>query len=149
MKRLAAMALLLFLAAGCGEGGIGVSGTVKFSDGSPLTKGTVVFEGEMRSFRGILSDSGEFSLSDSSSVEGTVTPGEYKVYIVDAIEGAGGSVEPIGMDYDKEGNPTEEPESDEPKLLIAEKFTSAETSGLVATIPAPDGKNLEFKVEKP
>src|SRR5262245_33475146 len=84
-RRAPALALLLVPALSGGSGGLyPVRGTVTLEDGSPLTKGLVVFErqggGDPVTARGEIRPDGSFELSTSKRGDG-VPPGRYKVLI--------------------------------------------------------------------
>jgi hypothetical protein len=81
-------AFLALVVAGCGgSGGTAVSGKVKFSDGSPLTKGTVFFEGD-RSASGEINSDGTYKMGTNEPGDG-VTPGKYRVYLGGDAAGGG------------------------------------------------------------
>ena len=61
-----------------------VSGTVKFPDGSPLNKGTVVFESKDIRVSGVIKN-GYFSLGEKKDGDG-VPFGTYKGWITGALE---------------------------------------------------------------
>jgi hypothetical protein len=80
-----AIALLLLLgAAGCGPRLYPVSGKVTLSDGQPLTKGLVIFEGKegdkLISARGDIQPDGSFRLGTHRPGDGA-PPGKYQVLI--------------------------------------------------------------------
>jgi hypothetical protein len=76
--------LVLAAVAGCGSGLYPVRGTVTLDDGTPVTKGLVVFESTAPaqgvSARGTLGADGRFQLSTNRTGDG-VPPGTYKVLI--------------------------------------------------------------------
>lgn len=115
---------------GCGSNGIKAGGTVKFSDGSPLTCGTVLFENESSQYVGHIKPDGSFVVSGLKEGDG-LPAGTYKV----AISGAAEYV------ADAEGNETE-------KFLINPKYISTSTSDLAFDI-SPENKKIEITVEKP
>jgi hypothetical protein len=83
--RLGAVALaLLTVVAGCGDEKRPVRGTVTLADGSPLTKGMVVFErmegGAALTARGEIRPDGGYELSTDKLGDG-VPPGKYRVLI--------------------------------------------------------------------
>lgn len=69
---------------GC-SGNISVTGTVKFDDGAPLTRGTVVMESDQVRATGEIDANGAFRLGSSSPGSGT-KPGKYRAWIVGSEE---------------------------------------------------------------
>lgn len=122
---MAHFALFLMLFAGCGKAQ--VTGKVTFSDGTPLTTGTVVFTKPRFQSGGTLNAQGEYRLSSYKPNDGT-QKGEYKVYITGAE-----------MEPEKEG--------EDRKPLIDAKFMSPETSGLICNVKGSTA--FDIKVEKP
>ena len=80
----AAVSWLALCAAGCGAKFYPVHGTITLEDGSPLTKGLVIFErvegGPALTARGNIGPDGRFELSTERPGDG-VPPGRYKVSI--------------------------------------------------------------------
>jgi len=76
--------LLAMLAAGCGRQMAQVTGTVTLDDGTPLTKGLVVFEGTVDGkpvmARGEVKADGGYQLSTAKPGDG-IPPGKYRVLI--------------------------------------------------------------------
>lgn len=93
-----------------------VTGKVLFEDGSPLTKGMVIFTGDAGVARGPIDADGSYRLGFEKNANG-VPKGNYKVYIFDAaykIEGASKMAPMVP--------------------LIEEKFMKPETSGLICNV---------------
>lgn len=132
-RRLLPLTLPLFALAvlsGCdgGPGYVPVSGTVKFADGS-VPQGEVANVnfapvGEGKAASGDIRADGSFELMSVKPGDG-VLPGEYKVVVKVWKTYAG-----------------REP-------LIAEKFSSRETTPLTATVTSSGAEPNEFIVEKP
>lgn len=119
---------------GCGGGGQGVagrpttapvSGTVLYNQ-EPIEGATVTFvpQGHSHAAVGLTDSSGEFRLQTFSRDDGAV-PGEFKV-TVRKVELPSGAAEPPP---DGEDGPQWEERS-----LLPERYASAETSGLDATV---------------
>jgi hypothetical protein len=75
--------LLLLMVAGCGKAQYPVRGKVTFEDGTPVTKGMVVFEsmeGEKMSARGEVQTDGSYQLSTHKPGDG-VPAGKYRVLV--------------------------------------------------------------------
>jgi len=72
---------------GCGGGGPAkhaVSGRVTFVDGSPLTKGIVVFASPSGNSRGVLDADGRYALGTAAARDGAVS-GLYRVFLAGPI----------------------------------------------------------------
>ena len=131
--------LLLFLcfAIGCGGSGDRVTGTVTFSDGSPLTVGKVMFTNGTITAFGDINSKGEYRMGTKKAGDG-VPSGTYQVYITEALVPAG---EQFSM-KDEDGN-TYSPLV----LAIDPKFTVPSQCGLVCEVK---GKTVfPIQVEKP
>ncbi len=125
----------LCLMAGCGGSkGTGVTGKVTFADGSPLTKGTVVYSGKTGTFQSAIKPDGTYTLDK-------VLEGDYRVAITGAQEGGGG---PSEMKYDDKGNYIAPPPVTITPL-IKSTFEDPEKSGLSKKVPG----DYNIKVEKP
>lgn len=123
------IALALSFCIGCG-GGSPVSGTVKFSDGTPLDTGRVMFESSSHSYMGSLGPQGKYTILGNQGKSG-IPNGEYSVYI-QAAEKA----DPNVTDPDAP-----------PMQLIDKKFTNKNTSDLKCQVK---GKTVfDITVEKP
>ena len=75
---------MLVACAGCG-GRVQVSGTVKFSDGTPLTYGTLNFTDGKVMCKGQIEKDGTFKMRTFKPGDG-VPPGTYQVYITDTLQ---------------------------------------------------------------
>lgn len=75
---------MLVACAGCG-GRVQVKGTVKFSDGTPLSYGTVNFTNDTTMCKGQIEKDGSFTMRTFKPGDG-VPPGTYKVYITDTLQ---------------------------------------------------------------
>ncbi len=133
---------------GCGDATL--SGTVKFSDGSPLTTGSVFFVSDTTQLSaGINSDGTYKATSDSGIPSGT-----YKVSLSGPIFGPDESTADTASDEEgeegEEGEETptydEEMADDVGEALVARKFQSGDTSGLTYTGGAG---TYDIVVEKP
>jgi len=106
---------------GCGGDSTGypVKGTVKFADGSPLTKGVIVFDNGQTSAMGELKPDGTFELTNGAE------PGTHTIFF---------SGEATGGDY---GKP-----------LVATKYISPAQSDLRVEVRAEPNVFDEIVVEK-
>lgn len=85
-KLLACMSVLMLVAClGCGGGRAQVRGKVVFSDGTPLTYGTVNFTSADTICKGQIEKDGTFKMRTFKPGDG-VPPGTYKVYITDTLQ---------------------------------------------------------------
>jgi hypothetical protein len=113
---------------GCGNPR--VTGNVTFSDGTPLSKGQVVFEDEKNTYIGKIQPNGAFRMGVLKDGEG-IPSGKYKVAIYGAND------EEI---VDPEAAPVVTP-------LIAPQFRSTKTSGIEYDISK--SIKIAIVVEKP
>ncbi len=121
--------LACLLLTGCGSGNIKVGGSVKFSDGTPLNCGTVLFETPANQYVGHIKSDGTYTVSGLKENDG-LPAGSYKV----AVTGANEYVR------DEEGNEVE-------KSLIDSKYTSTSTSELTFEV-TPTNKVFNIVLEK-
>lgn len=129
--RLAVVMLLLAAPLGCSGGKVPVRGVVTLDDGSPLTKGLVVFErrdgGPPITARGEIQPDGRYEISTDKPSDG-VPLGRYKVL-----------VNPLDL--------SDVP--DEQKLLPFDvKYTKFATSGLECEVKA-GGTEFPIKLDRP
>ena len=118
--------LLLVVATGCGNGQVGLKGTVVFDDdGSPLPTGTVIFTTATFQARGDIDQHGTFTMGSFGTKDG-LPPGTYKVGITGATVASNPS-----LDYD----------------LITSKWASPSTSGCEITVEKGITA-LEIRVER-
>lgn len=116
----------LLVACGGGVDTYPVTGKVSFADGTPLTKGTVIFSSGQYSAKGPIQADGTYSLTSYKAGDGAAL-GKHTVYIIGAEEGA----------Y-----------PDPPKPLIDSKFTLPKTSGLQCEVKS-GGNTFDIQVTKP
>jgi ABC-type sugar transport system substrate-binding protein len=135
-----AACLVLVAVVGCGtEGFNSVTGTVKFSDGTPLTRGLIIFSSETVSPRGSIEPDGKFTLYTGEKPGAPA--GRYKVFFsnVDTADGYVPAEEEAAR---------EAAEAAGTGLLIDRKFLSIETSGIEQEVKAGSNK-FDIIVEKP
>lgn len=125
-------ALLFCLAlSGCGNR-IQLQGKVTFSDdGSPLTRGMVLFDDGQLVARGPIGADGSYAVGVERENDG-IPPGTYRVSIVDAAEEI-----PSGSDYVPPSY----------KKLIDDKYFLADTSELSVTVDAST-KRFDIVVDR-
>ena len=111
------LGVCLLLLIGCGEN-VQVSGKVTFEDGTPLSKGTVIFTTGTNQSKAAIETDGSYRIGTLNPGDG-VPRGTYQVYITGTIElhGAGPMGMPLGATQ-----------------LVDSKFTSPETSGLTCEV---------------
>jgi hypothetical protein len=105
-----------------------LSGKVVFSDGQPLTTGTIYFTTDNYTARAHLRANGTYDVGSLSERDG-LPAGTYKVYISGAIE--------------NNADPTDETM----RLLIAPEFASESKTPLTITVPGERVYNIT--VERP
>lgn len=133
--------LLFFgLCSGCGFN-VPVSGTVTFEeDGSPLTKGSVVFTSEDGKYQvmGEIDDKGRYHAFEDSPKKG-MRPGKYMVSLYQAQTGG---------DYVANDGPTANATTAAVIPLVDSRYNAPDTSGLSCTVER--GKmTYDFVVTKP
>jgi len=106
--------LALASCVGCGGGQIKAHGTVKFTDGTPLTHGIVVFATPQHQYTGKIEQDGSFRLGGLVE-KGGLPVGSYKVSIQNAMMGD--------------------------ELIIPVKYTSDSSSGISFEITNESAKN--------
>jgi hypothetical protein len=116
----------LFLIIGCGNGQISLRGKVTFSDdGSPVTKGTVLFvQGEFQASGDIQPD-GSYVVGSYTSKDG-LPPGRYEVSVIGATETLQGETL---------------------RTIIDPKYETASTSGLTINVDSST-KNYDLKLDR-
>ncbi|MDR0390765.1 MAG: carboxypeptidase-like regulatory domain-containing protein [Planctomycetaceae bacterium] len=123
---------LLVLAVGC-SGNMKVSGKVTFSDGTPLTSGEVRFESSGFLASGKIQSDGNYTIGTIYESDG-IPNGSYRVSI-------------YALEYPDIPPDTDPADAPSPKSLVAEKFCSAETSGLTCEVNGTT--KFDITVEKP
>jgi len=125
------LSLLFLCVLGCGNGNVGLSGKVTFSDDdSPLTVGMVNFTTGTFLAKGPIQADGTYILGSISEKDG-LPPGKYRVYITGAS---------TAVASEKGGMPTMVP-------IINQKFTTAKGSGIEVDVTAST-KKFDFKVDR-
>jgi len=115
--------VLLFCVSGCGDPQI--TGTVKFSDGTPLTGGMVVLQNDTGQGIGELRHDGTFTVYQYRPGDG-LKRGKYRGYVTGAVV------------TDDQGRTSS---------LIPDKYTDRETSGIEYDSTIHKGK-LNIVIEK-
>jgi len=112
------LGVCLLLVAGCGKN-VRVTGKVTFEDGTPLSKGMVIFSAGATESKAPIGEDGSYVVGTLKSGDG-IPRGTYRVYITGAaiIPGMDARGVPLG-----------------PVTLLADKkFSSPETSGLTCEV---------------
>lgn len=140
MTRLAALVACLVCLTGCGGSGhntVSVSGTLTWSDGTPITGATIMFmpkdEKVGRQATGLSGSDGKFQLTTFNQNDGAV-PADYHVVVTKPTKAATEGSEVVG-------NPTEAMK----KAL--KKAKAAEKSEIPAVYGSPKTTNLKWKIE--
>ncbi len=115
------LCLGLCILPGCGNN-VKLNGTVSFSDGAPLSCGTVCLTDGLHQYTGPVLADGSFKLGGLEPGSG-LPPGNYRVYIVSAIDENGRSV-------------------------VARKYESATNSGITIDVPKGNTGPLKITVER-
>ncbi|MDR3109711.1 MAG: hypothetical protein LBU65_08495, partial [Planctomycetaceae bacterium] len=115
------------------------SGTVKFSDGTPVNFGNVVFCNETHSYYGTIKSDGTYITGGVKEVEG-IPDGTYKIYLaateeVENIYGTPRGIEEL-IDY-------------KVTQRVAAKYRSYETTDLSFEVKPGCPKTYDIVVEKP
>ncbi len=121
-NKLLFLGLLLTMVVACSSN-VKTGGTVVFADGSVLDRGMVVLSNETSQYTGMIRPDGSFKLGGLKQGSG-LPPGTYRGVVLDAL-------------------------GDDEFSLIANKFSSAELSGLVFEISKGDREPLQIVVEPP
>ncbi|MDR1491797.1 MAG: hypothetical protein LBT05_03625 [Planctomycetaceae bacterium] len=129
------VSLSCLLLVGCNNG-TKITGTIKFSDGTPVTKGQVVFDNGNNSYFGAISSAGTYVTGGNQTVEG-IPNGSYKVWLAgtetaDNKTGANGTITSYTVTQ-----------------TVAKKFTSLNTTDLKFEVKPGGAKTFDITVEKP
>ncbi len=118
---------------GCGNGFVGMSGRVTYSDnGEPLETGTVTFTADMFQARGDIKEDGKYVIGSLRDNDG-LPPGTYTVFISNAERSSGA----------QDGSTTTPVKTP----LIDAKYTKLETSELRVTVDK-NTKKFDFTVDR-
>ncbi|MDR2171410.1 MAG: hypothetical protein LBP59_14805 [Planctomycetaceae bacterium] len=126
---------IMFYVTGC-SGKVQISGTVKYSDGDPVTRGNVVFESADSSYFGVINKDGTYITGGNKQVEG-IPKGTYKVWLA--------QTESSENFFDENG--TVVSYTITPK--VAKKFTSSDSTDLIFEVKSGGTKTFNIVVEKP
>ena len=113
--------LVLCVFVGCSENKR-LTGKVTFTDGKPAPQGMIYFTMGNFQARAEIQPDGTYAASSVKMNDG-LPPGEYKVSLTGVTKTADGGKGGMSM----------------PIALCDDKYQSPDTSGLVCTIPAPNG----------
>lgn len=127
--------LVLVFFAGCSKK-IKVHGSVRFSDGVPLTEGTVFLSDGLLMYHGEIAPDGSFRLGEIREGDG-MPPGRYSAWVAANKE---------EYETDAQGKPTGKRIKTN---LIDPKYTNRKTSGLTFEIMPGKRNAIEITVEKP
>lgn len=138
---LSALLLAPWTLAGCGSNvkTVPVSGKVKYTDGTPVTKGVIVFQNSSQpsiEARGVIQPDGSFTLTTETEGDGA-PPGTYKVYFADS-----GSNEAL------EDNPNTPQDESLPQPLFGQQYMSPDTSGITKEVTGASNFD-DIQVGKP
>ncbi|MDR3233509.1 MAG: hypothetical protein LBT46_07595 [Planctomycetaceae bacterium] len=125
---------LLLLAAGCGSG-TRVSGKVVFEDGTPLTKGVIVFDDNTHSFQGAMRSNGTYFVGQAKDSQ-KIPTGRYKVWF--------SATQRIETVYDSKGNATNETVT---FPLLLDEYTASNRTELEADVTKGGRMTFDFTVK--
>lgn len=138
LPRIAACLFVVGSLTGCGEGRSPVRGQVTYADGTPLSWGTVVFEGNEGGkavmARGDIQEDGTFTMGTEKPGDGVV-PGKYRVLVTTPASSEGGP--PLGERDRTVRGPT-----------VDSRYKDFNTSGLEFEVK-PGPNEFPIKVTKP
>jgi hypothetical protein len=124
------LVLVCLAIAGCGKGGAKVTGKVSFPDGSPLTKGEVIFQNDTAQYAGAINADGTYIMN--GAVQGSGIPnGTYTVYVTGTTVVTATSPDPTLASA--------------PKELVAAEFTSKSKSSLTCEVKGSMTHDIEVK----
>ena len=145
MKKLIYTLFVLLLLTGCSDK-IKLGGKVTFPDGEPLETGTILFSKSDFLARAHIKPDGTYDVGSLGQKDG-LPAGTYKVFITGALKTI--EIAPKG-DAPKivnEMGDGEVKQTEGFKPLIAQKYTSEETTPLTVTVPSVRAYNIT--VERP
>jgi hypothetical protein len=128
--------VILIFCAGCSQK-IKTHGKVRYSDGTPLTKGNVFLSNGLQMFQGTINQDGSFYLGEIRDGDG-IPVGNYSAWISGANT--------TEYELDQKGERTGKQKD---IIIIDPKYTDRETSGLNFEIKPGQKNDLEIIVEKP
>ncbi|MDR2116777.1 MAG: hypothetical protein LBP87_10410 [Planctomycetaceae bacterium] len=142
------LAVFVILLTSCSQN-IKITGTVKFDDGEPLTRGTVIFESPTHSFPGYLDEKGHYAVGDTKDGAG-IPPGDYTVWI------AGTAL--IQDVVPKKNSSKQKVVNEDDELTYADtfeipqvhpKYTRPNSDALKFTVKRDVSKTFDITVERP
>jgi len=115
------VSLLLFSLVGC-SGNVTTIGTVKFTDGTPLSEGQIIYQNDLHEFLSVIKPDGTYSIWGVREGDG-IPPGTYSVFLrFPAYEFIN-------------------------QIPVAPKFASADSSGFIAEVVPGKRNRFDFEVE--
>jgi hypothetical protein len=131
---------LFFILAGCGgPGGTDISGEIKFGDGAPLSRGSVIVTNDKHTYRGVVMRDGKYEVVGVAS-------GTYKVAIVGTTIEGEKEFDEMEWDQNKGEYVNAGKKATPPAELLAAKYSDSEASGLSVTVPS---EKYDLTVESP
>jgi hypothetical protein len=126
--------IILFFATitilGCGNGGTIITGTVKYTDGTPVSHGQIVFDNGENSYFGVIHKDGTYASGGNKTVEG-IPDSSYKIWLC-------GTNDVQVINDNIMITPT-----------VAEKYTSPTTTDITFEVKKGGAKTFDVVVEKP
>ncbi|MDR1291638.1 MAG: hypothetical protein LBK06_10595 [Planctomycetaceae bacterium] len=132
LKFLLVLVIICVCCIGCGERRTIVTGSVKYADGTPITRGFVVFDNNKSSFFGTIKEDGSYATGAEKTVDG-IPDGLYKVYL--------GKVNTI--------KPNLQTRKVEKTEIVDPKYCSIDTTDLTFEVKRGGLKVFDIVVTKP
>jgi hypothetical protein len=126
------LVILCVFCIGCGARRTLITGKVQFEDGTPITRGFVIFEVSKNSFFGTIKENGTYATGAEKIVDG-IPDGVYKVYL-GKINGA---------------KPNPQTRKIDKITIVDPKFCSAETTPFTFEVKKGSTKVFDIIVTKP
>jgi hypothetical protein len=146
MKKMTMIVPLLAIVFAIGCGDPKVTGKVTFPDGTPLTRGQVMFQKEGFVASGDIQRDGSYSAGKNKDGDG-IPPGTYEVFIVGASTFGELQNADVTPQVGPGGADSRAIEMAQTISLIHSKYTSSATSGL--TVVVEKSMKYDIKVEPP
>jgi hypothetical protein len=135
MKRLFLIMALLIVAAGCNMG-TKVTGKVTFEDGSPLQKGSIMFDNGINSYWGVIQPDGSYAVGQTKDSQ-RIPKSKYKVWFSGTVR-----IEPV---YNQKGEATS---ADISFPLLLPEFSSYDHTILEADVHTAGKMAFDFVVKR-
>ncbi|MGL4595424.1 MAG: hypothetical protein ACRCUY_11920 [Thermoguttaceae bacterium] len=135
-EKIAFVLLICLILTGCSNEVL-IKGSVKYSDGKPLTRGNVVFDSATNSFFGLIDESGNYRTGALRPNQG-IPPGAYKVWL-------------SGTETQETIPAKSSKQEGDYKIIphVAKIYTSPTTTPLVFEVKKDGPKIFDITIERP